>query len=125
MVGFTFKSTSRSTLYIGQLSATVRGTSLAGNDVGRRGGFSSPNFSGKAGTWVLMADGSARFLSKDISPDVFKALCTMAGSDSAGAIDLIATKEQLQVTPRTQVASSVSTQQKKRIVEEEEVPIKK
>ncbi|HQR09080.1 MAG TPA: DUF1559 domain-containing protein [Gemmatales bacterium] len=105
--------------------STVRGTSMAGNDVGRRGGFSSPNFGGKAGVWVLMADGSARFLTKDISPEIFKALCTMAGSDSAGAIDLIATKANLEVTPRTETTSAISTQRKKKIVEEEEVPVKK
>lgn len=105
--------------------STVRGTSKAGNDVGRRGGFSSPNFAGKAGVWVLMADGSARFLTKDISPEIFKALCTMAGSDSAGAIDLIATKANLEVTPRTETVSAISTQRKKKIVEEEEVPVKK
>lgn len=105
--------------------ASVRGTSMAGTDVGRRGGFSSPNFSGKPGVWVLMADGSARYLTKDISPDVFKALCTMAGSDSAGAIDLIATRANLEVTPRTDSASAISTQRKKKIVEEEDVPVKK
>lgn len=105
--------------------STVRGTSIAGNDVGRRGGFSSPNYSGKAGVWVLMADGSTRFLTKDISPEVFKALCTMAGSDSAGAIDLIATKANLEVTPRTETASPISSQRKKKITEEEEVPVKK
>lgn len=105
--------------------ATVRGTSLEGNDVGRRGGFSSPAYSGKQGVWVMMADGSARFLTKDVSPEVFKALCTMAGSDSAGAVDLIAGKVNLEVTPRTEQASAVSTAKKKRVVEEEEVPVKK
>lgn len=104
--------------------ATVRGTSTAGNDVGRRGGFSSPDFNGKQGVWVLMADGSARFLTKDISPDVFKALCTMAGSDSTGAIDLVAPKQELEVSPRnTQQAQAAG--QKKRVVEEEEAPKKK
>jgi hypothetical protein len=104
--------------------ATVRGTSNAGNDVGRPGGFSSPDFSGKKGVWVLMADGSARFITKDISPDVFKALCTMGGSDSAGAIDLVAPKQNLEVSPRnTQQAQAAG--QKKRVVEEEEAPKKK
>jgi hypothetical protein len=103
--------------------ATVRGTSNAGNDVGRPGGFSSPDFGGKKGVWVLMADGSARYLTKDISPDVFKALCTMAGSDSTGAIDLVAPKQNLEVSPRsTQQAQAAP---KKRVVEEEETPKKK
>lgn len=105
--------------------ATVRGTSVAGNDVGRRGGFSSPAYSGKDGVWVLMADGSARFLTKDISPEVFKALCTMAGGDSVGAIDLIATKANLEVTPRSEAVSATVTGKKNKIAEEEEVPVKK
>lgn len=103
--------------------ATVRGTSVAGNDIGRRGGFSSPNFGGKQGVWVMMGDGSTRFLSKDISPEVFKALCTMAGSDSAGAIDLIAKKVTLDVTPRTETASAIATSTKKKIADEEEAPV--
>lgn len=103
--------------------ATVRGTSMAGNDIGRRGGFSSPNYSGKQGVWVLMADGSTRFLSKDISPEVFKALCTMAGSDSAGAIDLIANKVSLEVSPRTETVSAIATSTKRKIASEEEAPV--
>lgn len=103
--------------------ATVRGTSVAGNDIGRRGGFSSPNFGGKQGVWVMMGDGSTRFLSKDISPEVFKALCTMAGSDSAGAIDLIAKKVVLDVSPRTETASAIATSTKKKIADEEEAPV--
>jgi hypothetical protein len=104
--------------------ATVRGTSSSGADIGKRGGFGSPNFGGKPGVWVLMADGSARFLTKDISPEVFKALCTMAGSDSAGAIDLIAAKQNLDVSKRTE-AQAASTAPRKRVVEEEEAPVKK
>lgn len=103
--------------------ATVRGTSVAGNDIGRRGGFSSPAFGGKQGVWVMMGDGSTRYLTKDISPEVFKALCTMAGSDSAGAIDLIAKKVTLDVTPRTETASAIATSTKKKIADEEEAPV--
>lgn len=102
--------------------ATVRGTSLTGNDIGRRGGFSSPNYSGKPGVWVLMADGSARFLAKDISPDVFKALCTMAGSDTVGAVDLIANKVNLEVTPRNETITTSTTAKRKRVTEEEDAP---
>jgi flagellar basal body-associated protein FliL len=103
--------------------STVRGTSAAGNDIGRRGGFSSPNYGGKPGVWVIMADGSTRFLTKDISPEVFKALCTMAGGDSTGAIDLIAKKVTLEVTPRTETASAIATSTKKKIADEEEAPV--
>jgi len=105
--------------------ATIRGTSDAGNDVGRKGGFSSPGYAGKQGVWVLMADGSARFLTKDISPEVFKALCTMAGSDSAGAIDLIAAKQNLPTTPRGGPTPASTTGAGKKKVEEEEAPTKK
>lgn len=105
--------------------STVRGTSMAGNDVGRRGGFSSPSYSGKNGVWVMMADGSTRFLSKDVSPEVFKALCTMNGSDSAGAIDLIANRVTLEVSPRGNATTAATATRKKRLVEEEEAPVKK
>jgi hypothetical protein len=102
--------------------STVRGTSDAGTDVGRKGGFSSPVFNGKQGVWALMADGSARFITKDINPEIFKALCTMAGSDSAGAIDLVAPKFTLEQTPRGAAATSAK---KKRAEEEEATPSKK
>jgi hypothetical protein len=32
------------------------------------------------GTYVLMGDGSVRFVSKTISPDVFRAMCTLKGN---------------------------------------------
>src|SRR5262249_28952302 len=35
--------------------------------------------SGEKGTYVLMADGSVRFVSKDISPEAFKVMCTIKG----------------------------------------------
>src|SRR5262249_27388398 len=35
----------------------------------------------KEGTFVLMADGSVRFITKDISDPVFKAMCTVEGRD--------------------------------------------
>lgn len=80
--------------------STVRGTSETGDrDVGAPGGFTSPNFGGKPGVWIIMVDGSARFLTKDVSPSVFKALCTINGSDDSGEIDLLAPKAKLEVTP--------------------------
>jgi hypothetical protein len=71
--------------------ATVRGTSESGRDVGQRGGFFSPTTGGKRGVFVIMGDGSTRFLSENISPDVFKALCTMAGGEKEiGDLETIA-----------------------------------
>jgi hypothetical protein len=45
--------------------------------------FVSTKRGDKAGTYVLMADGSVRFITADISDDVFKALCTINGGDKA------------------------------------------
>src|SRR5207247_709057 len=61
--------------------ATVRGTSTSGADIGVPGGFVSPNYNGKEGVWILMADGSTRFLTKSVSPEVFKDLCTINGGN--------------------------------------------
>jgi hypothetical protein len=36
---------------------------------------------GKRGTYVLMCDGSVRFVSESVSDDTFKALCTMQGGE--------------------------------------------
>jgi hypothetical protein len=72
--------------------ATVRGTNADGTDLGQPGGFRSPE-RGSPGAWVLMADGSARYLKRDsVSPDVFKKLCTMAGSDLVPDLDALAPK---------------------------------
>jgi prepilin-type processing-associated H-X9-DG protein len=48
------------------------------------------NHGGKRGAYALMADGSVRFLSADISDKVFQALVTRAGGDDAGTLDAIA-----------------------------------
>lgn len=47
---------------------------------------------GKRGAYVLMADGSVRFLSADIPDKVFQALVTKAGNDDVGDLDGIAPK---------------------------------
>jgi hypothetical protein len=47
---------------------------------------------GKKGAYVLMADGSVRFLKHDTPDDVFKALVTKAGGDSFGVLDAVAPK---------------------------------
>jgi hypothetical protein len=43
------------------------------------GGFGSPGQ--RPGAWTMFADGSVRFLSKDIDNSVFEALCTMNGGE--------------------------------------------
>ena len=49
--------------------------------------FVSPQPDGKRSTLVVMADGSVRFISENISDDVFKALCTIQGGESGVIID--------------------------------------
>jgi hypothetical protein len=79
--------------------ATIRGTSEKGDDVGRKGGFVSPNQGDKKGVWIMMADGSTRYLTKDVAPEVFKALCTMAGGDEIGDLESLAPATNLPRTP--------------------------
>jgi hypothetical protein len=43
--------------------------------------FVSPQADGKRGTMVVMADGSVRFVSENVSDEVFKALCTINGGE--------------------------------------------
>lgn len=50
------------------------------------------NQGGKRGAYVLMADGSVRFLSADTPDKVFQALVTKAGSDDPGDLDSAAPK---------------------------------
>jgi len=47
---------------------------------------STTNNEGKRGTFVLMADGSVRFVGEDVKDEVFKAMCTIKGPPDA-AID--------------------------------------
>ena len=58
--------------------ATVRPAQRAPY-IGVTGAFGSPG--PPDGVYVLMADGSVRFLSKSIDPKVFEALCTIAGGE--------------------------------------------
>jgi hypothetical protein len=46
--------------------------------IGAMSGFGSP---GNTGAMTIFADGSVRFLSKDIDPKVFEALCTINGGE--------------------------------------------
>jgi hypothetical protein len=43
----------------------------------------------KAGTYVLFADGSARLISSEISPEIFKAMCTMHGAEQVDMSKLV------------------------------------
>lgn len=44
---------------------------------------------GKKGTLAIMADGKVRFLPEDISPELFRALCTIAGGEKIGRLDAV------------------------------------
>ena len=48
---------------------------------------------GKRGTYVLMCDGSVRFVKDDISDEVFKAMCTIRGGEQIPNLDGVAPKE--------------------------------
>ena len=48
--------------------------------IGVTGGFGSPGPDG--GVMTIFADGSVRYLSKDIDPKVFEALCTINGGET-------------------------------------------
>jgi hypothetical protein len=45
--------------------------------------FLSPNSKGEFGTYVVMADGSVRYLKKGMSDEVFKTICTVDGPKPA------------------------------------------
>jgi flagellar basal body-associated protein FliL len=99
---------------------TVRGTSVSGNDVGQPGGFSAPAHKGMQGTWVVMCDGSTRFLKKGVSPTVFKALCTVWGRDDHGEVDLLAPNESLPSRLKTQPVKPSDQKKPKTKIDEEE-----
>jgi hypothetical protein len=46
--------------------------------------FVSTTKDGKAGTYVMMADGSVRFIDQNVSDDVFRAMCTINGPAPPG-----------------------------------------
>ena len=47
-------------------------------------------YKGKKGTFAIMADGKLRFIAADMKPELFQALCTIAGGEPVGDIDTIA-----------------------------------
>jgi hypothetical protein len=67
-----------------------------------------------------MADGSVRFITRDIAPEVFKALCTMAGGESVPALDNVAPP----VPPFTTTASPAKPQEKGQPAEKVQPPNK-
>jgi hypothetical protein len=54
--------------------------------------FARTQGNGKRGTYVLMCDGSVRFVGADIPDDVFKALCTIKGGEEIADLNKVAPK---------------------------------
>jgi hypothetical protein len=52
--------------------------------------FVSTEYQGKPGTFAIMADGKVRFIPASISPEMFRALCTIAGGEKIRDLDSIA-----------------------------------
>ena len=67
--------------------ATVRGVS-EGPDPVRP--FVCVDYQGKRGTFAVMGDGKVRFIPETIDPNVFRALCTIAGGEKIDDLDKIA-----------------------------------
>jgi hypothetical protein len=68
--------------------ATIRGARKEAFD--NFSGFGSRGLR-KPGAYVLFADGSARVISADVNPELFRALCTMHGNET---VDLSKLDEQ-------------------------------
>jgi hypothetical protein len=64
--------------------STVRGISEDADCVRP---FVCAEYQGKRGTYAIMADGKVRFILETIPPDVFRALCTMAGNDKVNDLE--------------------------------------
>jgi hypothetical protein len=69
---------------------------------------------GKSGTYALMSDGSVRFIDKNISDEVFKAMCTLKGPAPADFEDQRDEKAPL-VKPKTDVKQPAKAQVKELI----------
>jgi hypothetical protein len=63
--------------------------------------FVSTQANGKRGTYVLMADGSVRFVKDDIGDDVFKAMCTYKGGEEIPDLNTAAPKVDLKSSLKT------------------------
>ena len=68
--------------------------------------FVADHGGGKRGAYVLMADGSVRFLRHDTADPVFKALVTKAGGDDPGVLDAVAPLEPPAGSTKPAVSSS-------------------
>jgi hypothetical protein len=64
--------------------STVRGVSEDADCVRP---FVCAEYRGKRGTFAIMADGRVRFILETIPPDVFRALCTIAGNDKVNDLE--------------------------------------
>jgi hypothetical protein len=88
------------TILVAQVPPLYKGPWIAGGGSTVRGvpeknsiqPFVSTTNNGKRGTIVIMADGSVRFLSDQISDEVFKAMCTIRGGEPRLNLDRIAPK---------------------------------
>jgi hypothetical protein len=67
--------------------STVRGVSEDSDCVRP---FVCAKHQGKDGTFAIMADGKVRFIPADIKPEIFRALCTIAGGEKIADLDKIA-----------------------------------
>ena len=52
--------------------------------------FVCTTYKGRRGTFAIMADGKVRFIAADMKPEIFRALCTIAGGEPIEDIDAIA-----------------------------------
>jgi hypothetical protein len=60
-------------------------------------------FDGKRGTLAIMGDGRVRFIPEDIDPNVFRALCTIAGGETIEKLDDIAPVIEAEAAPELKV----------------------
>ncbi len=67
--------------------STVRGISEEADCVQP---FVCAEYQGRRGTFAIMADGKVRFIPADISPETFRALCTIAGGEQVKNLDEVA-----------------------------------
>jgi hypothetical protein len=67
---------------------------------------------GKRGTYVLMCDGSVRFVKEDIADDVFKALCTIKGGETIPDLNSVAPKVEPKKGPTLKTSESAKADEK-------------
>jgi hypothetical protein len=86
------------TIVMLQIPTEVKSAWLAGGGSTVRGvpetdpilPFVCAEYNKKLGTFAIMADGRVRFISKDINPDTFKAMCTINGGETIENLDEVA-----------------------------------